>query len=459
VAVVAFLLDAMVGRRRATFRRSAHPICSRNIDFFATFPGESIYSMLYGHWPHAVTAKVPDPVDYVHKGGILLFPNRLILPDDPKLIGTAGNPAGSVSLSVRGRNFRKAVFDRSNLTGVDFSAADLTEASLQGSKLEGAKFECTTPATVINQSASLAPEGYAEYSDWQNFMASAEWGYYDYQEYTDCARLRGVNLSHAVLNRASFNGAQLSGVDMRSASLEGASFNFAEMSGADLRETTVQGATFSGSLLFGASFSFAKGSATDFSNARLTAADFSGADLLSPIFDRAMLQGARFTRATLTAAKFDDAHLQAADLSGAALLSASFSQAYLQDATLDSANIKGTSFWSASLRGASLKCLTPFRTNFADADLLETVVNVKECELGWYDTSSNTPHRPADKYDLKDRLYIPPIPFTHLPRSLLAPRNLRPSSTMLYFLVFRKKLLERDEAGLNRSGIPESPGF
>jgi hypothetical protein len=63
--------------------------------FFATFPGEQIYNTLYEYCPqykvcpHAVTAKFfegpPDPVDYVHHGGVLPFSNRLILPDDPKL--------------------------------------------------------------------------------------------------------------------------------------------------------------------------------------------------------------------------------------------------------------------------------------------------------------------------------------------------------------------------------------
>lgn len=129
---------------------------------FATFPGELIYATLYRYWPRAVTAKFLegplDPVDYVHKAGILPFPNRLILPDD-QLVGIATASAGSVSLSVRGRNFRRAVFDRSNLTGVDFSAADLTEASFQDAKLEGAKFECTTPARVTNQSGLMASEG------------------------------------------------------------------------------------------------------------------------------------------------------------------------------------------------------------------------------------------------------------------------------------------------------------
>jgi uncharacterized protein YjbI with pentapeptide repeats len=338
---------------------------------FATFPAEWIYTVLYGHWPHAVTAKVfegpPDPVDYVHKGGVLPFPNRLILPDDPKLNGVAAVSAGSVSLSVRGRNFRKAVFDRSNLTGVDFSAADLTEASLHGAKLEGAKFECARPAIVIERDDG--PSG--SYSS--TFRPGGNQG---------CTLLDDAKLPYANLDRASFKGAQLSGAD-----LEGAS---------------VQSADFGESLLIGASFSFAEGSAVNFSTAYLTAADFRGAHLTAAIFDRAMLQGARFSRATLIAANFDDSHMQAADLSGAELLAASFTGAYLQDVTLDGANMKGASFVSASLRRTLFKCVTPFRTNFADADLLETVVNVKECELGWYDASFDTSHRPADKYDLKD---------------------------------------------------------
>ncbi len=369
--------------------------------FVATFPGEWIYTMLIGHWPHVLTVKVfegpPDPVDYIRRGGILPFSNRLILPDDPKLAEIAGASSGGVSLSMRGRSFRKAVFDRSNLTRVDFSAADLRGASLKGTKLEGAKFECTTPAKV-NPSASSA--GYAEYADWRR--SATGWGYIEYLEYTDCTRLDGMNLSNTSLKGASLNGAQLREVNLRMASLDSASFIGADMSGADLRESSVEGANFSGATLTGASLSFARGDAVNFSNARLTAADFGDALLKAATFHSAMLQGARFAGATLTATDFTNAHMQAVDLSSAKLLAASFERAYLQDATLDRANIKGTSFESASLRGASLECVTPFRTDFADTDLLETAVNVKKCETDWYYDTSWKNSYPMDKYDLKD---------------------------------------------------------
>jgi hypothetical protein len=200
----------------------------------ATFPGEWIYTVLYEHWPHILTAKVfdgpPDPVDYIHKGGILPFPNRLILPDDPKLIGIANTSAGSVSVSVRGRNFRKAVFDRSNLTGVDFSAADLTGASLQGAKLEGAKFECGTPGEITGEPMSATGDVERESS-------------------RDCAKLQRANLWNVSLDNAKFREARMNDARLGRASLKGALFRDARMNGAILQAAALEGANFSGAEL------------------------------------------------------------------------------------------------------------------------------------------------------------------------------------------------------------------
>jgi uncharacterized protein YjbI with pentapeptide repeats len=248
----------------------------------AAFPGETIYTRFDGLLPHDLTVKYfegpLDPVDYVHKGGVLPFPNRLILPDDPKLTETIGATSGGVSLSVRGRNFRKAVFDRSNLARVDFSAADLDEASLKGAKLEGAKFECARPAIVVERDDGLS-------------------GSYD-STYTpggdhDCTILNGAKLPYAKLDRASFKGAKLNGAELRSVSLNGAAFDNAEMSGADLQQADVENAIFSYSVLIVANFSGANGRAVNFSGTRLTAANFADAKLRAATFNDARLQGAR----------------------------------------------------------------------------------------------------------------------------------------------------------------------
>jgi uncharacterized protein YjbI with pentapeptide repeats len=252
--------------------------------FFATFPGEWIYAKLYENWPHIFTVKMfegpPDPVDYVHKGGLLPFPNRLILPDDPKLAEIAGASASGVSLSVRGRNFRKAVFDRSNLARVDFSAADLEEASLQGAKLEGAKFECArSDAYFISEDAPNAAK------------MGVNGG--------DCAKLERVNLS--------------------TARLDGASFRNARMNGANLESTAVKNADFAQAELLGARFTNAHGSAAKFSRALLVGADFQSAQLLAVNFNRAGLQGAHLSESYLQAADFGGAYMQGVDMTTASL--------------------------------------------------------------------------------------------------------------------------------------------
>jgi len=250
--------------------------------FFATFPGEWIYNTLYEYCPqhkccpHAVTAKFfegpQDPVDYVHQGGVLPFPNRLIVPDVPKLSTIAGASPGSVSLSVRGRSFRKAVFDRSNRTGVDFSAPDLTEASLQGAKLEGAKFECGTPGTITFEPFDLTGDVEREAS-------------------RDCVKLQQVNPWNASLDDASFREAWMNDAKLGRASLKGTSFRDAQMNGVVLQAAKLEGANFSGAELLGANFGWARGKNVNFSKARMTAATFVNAQLFAAKFQRCKAAG------------------------------------------------------------------------------------------------------------------------------------------------------------------------
>lgn len=221
--------------RRALF--AAFNLFAVVIVFLAAFPGEELYRVLAATGLRDLTVKMfegpADPVDYVHRGGVLPFPNRLILPDDPKLAEVAGAPAGGVSLSVRGRNFRKAVFDRSNLARADFSAADLTEASLQGAKLQGAKFECAVPG------AFFTPDDTPNTTFWS--------------EASNCAIQSGARIWNAIL--------------------DGASLREARINGADLENAIVNRADFKRAVLWGARLSSVRGSAANFSEARLTGAD------------------------------------------------------------------------------------------------------------------------------------------------------------------------------------------
>ena len=311
----------------------------------AAFPGEHLYTWL--GWTPALELTVwafegpADPVDHVKRGSNRPFPNRLILPDDPKLSGSADAPAGGLSLSVRGRGFRKAVFDRSNLARVDFSATDLTEASLQGSKLEGAKFECAS-ADDLN-------------TDLPRSNASTT------IRNTLCVGLDGANLSEAALELASFAKASLIGASLQSA----------------------------------------RGRAVDFSSALLMGADFRYAQLLAANFNEAALQGASMSEASLYGADFRNAYLQGADMNNASLQSANFQSALIYAATLRGAKLHGASFERAALTDASLACAVFFRSDFKNVSRERSYVTsnkAKECETGWYYIGDLYTYSPYSKF-------------------------------------------------------------
>lgn len=320
--------------------------------FLAVFPGEWICNKLEGHLPHTITDKLfegsSDPIDYVTKGGVLPFANRLILPDDPKLAEVPGAPSNGVSLSVRGRNFRNATFDRSNLVRVDFSAANLERASLRGAKLEGAKFDCAGSQIVTFQGPAGSFD--STYNPEGNFV---------------CTNLTGATLGYARLDRSSFEGA--------------------ELRGARLNGTTVSNANFRRAKLLGAQLSSAVGRGTVFSDARLIAADFSYAQLLAADFTFASLQGAILSSSYLQVASFRGARMQEIDANNASLQGVSFEQTFLHAGTFSDARIEGASFREAALPNASLTCAVPFRSDFENADRHDVIVNQKECVVGWYD--------------------------------------------------------------------------
>lgn len=344
---------------------------------FAAFPGEDIYEALTRTWAHEVTVWLfegpTDPVDYIRRSGNRWFPNRLILPDDPKLAEIAGASSGGVSLSVRGRNFRKAVFDRSNLARVDFSAADLEEASLQGAKLEGAKFKCATRGTFNTP-------------DYEN-KTPMSWE----EEDRDCAKLKRANLSTANLDGAVFRGARMNGTIVESADVKNADFGKTELLGARFNNVHGGTANFSGALLMGA----------DFQNAQLLASNFTGAGL----------QGARFSGSTLQAADVSNAYMQGVDMSGASLQGASFENTFLHAATLDYASIQGASFKGAALPDASLECDNFFRSGFENSDRVRTSVTARteqRCKTGWgWEYFGNSTSYDIRQDDIRDKYNLP----------------------------------------------------
>ena len=362
------------GQRKASM--IIGPIVVFAVVIAAGFPGEPIYEMLRPLKLAVWALEGPsDPVDYAHHGSVRPFPNRMILADEQRLVevpvsiavspgalanGTfagdghanatsktetsgdnkwhgwdtpvvvgydpsvASNALPSTTFSARARNFRRAVFDRSNLRGVDFSGSDLSGATMQGASLQQAKFDCAWPSH--GEQHTGADGSYTN----------------SYSPPSQCAKLERANLTESKLDDASFARASMSGLISSRA--------------------TITGANFSEATLYGANFESANGDAPDFSGARLAGSNFSTATLRVANFGWAHLQGAALVNATLPAATFYSAHAQTIDASNANFEAATFESALLTYGKLDKANLKGAAFVKADLEYASLRCAHLFRT-------------------------------------------------------------------------------------------------
>ncbi|GGP56913.1 pentapeptide repeat-containing protein [Streptomyces melanogenes] len=115
-----------------------------------------------------------------------------------------------------------------NLTGTDFSQADLTKAFLNELEPRKTKF--------CDRSLLISPE------DSESPTPAEEW------QPTNCA----------VLRNASFGLANLSAVDLRGADLQGALIPWVNLSKTDLREANLTGADLTGADLTGAKLTGAR---------------------------------------------------------------------------------------------------------------------------------------------------------------------------------------------------------
>jgi Pentapeptide repeats (8 copies) len=111
--------------------------------------------------------------------------------------------------------------------------------------------------------------------------------------------------------------------------------------------------------------------------ASLEYAQLQGASLHS-----AQLQGAVLVSAGLQGAKLDWAHLQAAVLAGARLQGASLEYAQLQGASLEGAQLQGASLEYAQLQGTWLVGAVVNATDFSDAFLWRTRIDLDPAKLG-----------------------------------------------------------------------------
>lgn len=247
-----------------------------------------------------------------------LFHRNLVVPD-ADLVADRTFGIEETSVSLRGRDLRYAMLDRSDLHRADLTDADLEGASLVGVDLSEARLSCAdVPQLILTDNRRVA---------------------------------RCVNAIAANLARAKLNGARMAGIDLRAARLDDAS---------------IEGADLSHALLTGASLV----------NARLDKSDLTGgvalqgANLLVASLQGSDLQGAKLLAADLSSAMLQGATLSHAQLDGAKLLDADLEGADLQYASLIGTDLTGAKLRASDVRGARLwLALPPNSENLALADL------------------------------------------------------------------------------------------
>jgi hypothetical protein len=116
---------------------------------------------------------------------------------EPKTAKPKGPDGRPMIFSARARNFRKAVFDRSNLRGIDFSGSDLSDSSMRGAFLQGAIFDCAWPSHLENNVAAES-----------SYLPAAT-------RPSHCTRIERANLTAAKLDGASFVAASMGGSSRR----------------------------------------------------------------------------------------------------------------------------------------------------------------------------------------------------------------------------------------------------
>ncbi len=168
------------------------------------------------------------------------------------------------------------------------------------------------------------------------------------------ARLGGIDLAGAYLERADLREANLRGANLRSARMRGADLREAELGGADLSDVNAEEANATN---------------VDLAGAILDRAVLNGASLIGAICEelhatRAMLRFTILDNAALEDATLDESDLWGARLDGADLRNASLKGARLQEASLRGANLYNVNLSGADLRGADLR-----EVNLDDSDL------------------------------------------------------------------------------------------
>jgi len=168
------------------------------------------------------------------------------------------------------------------------------------------------------------------------------------------ANFRGVDLSHAVLNRVKF-----AKIDLREACLKGTSLCEVDLRKANMGDCDLSKAILTKAKLVGARLARANLSGADFSNAYMPNADMRGANLQRTVFCKAnlyqaILLGADLRYANMLATNLTGARLEGADLRGSILSNANLQTAELLRADMSGAVASHAHMFSTMLGWAKL---------------------------------------------------------------------------------------------------------
>ena len=273
--------------------------------FVATIPGEELDTITRAFLPQPAQDRMGRGQRYVagfslpyvaaRADGTLwgIFHRNLAVTDEDLVSARGRIRLDEPSISLRGRDLRYAMLDRTDLNRADFTGAQLEGASFVGADLSNARLHCGDLSELI-------------LSD-------------------DRKRARCTNARNANFTRANLSGARMAGVDLTGAVLEEADLESAELphavlvgvnfSGARLEKADLTG----GVAMQGANFLLASLQGADLTGAHAQAADFSSAGMQAAVLSYARLQGAVLRDADLEGANVQRAKLLGADLTGAKL--------------------------------------------------------------------------------------------------------------------------------------------
>ncbi|MGH1352173.1 MAG: pentapeptide repeat-containing protein [Methyloligellaceae bacterium] len=291
--------------------------------FIATLPDSPNDKMMSKFWPAPVpygwTASnensKPDrtaflPTAYLFEGklnegtGTLnsIFSRNLIVTDKDLVKDSTWNPK-ETTLSLRARNLKYAIFDRSDMRGTDFSNSDLEGARFYRTNLNSVKFDYAILRKADMREAIFA----GKTSMYKTDLTSADLRKARFEElHMQLAKLRNAKLQEvrADTSRGKPGKLNLEGADLRNAELQRAIFSHGSFLGANMKHAKLQGAVLDAAQLQGVDFTGANLSGARLAHADLTGAIFTGANLQGANLEKTKLYGVELKDAKLTAAYF-----------------------------------------------------------------------------------------------------------------------------------------------------------